>query len=48
MYASADRLPQMESLAPQLRAIADDAAAEWDKISTVQNNRPGTRETTTI
>jgi DNA-binding IclR family transcriptional regulator len=47
MYASADRLPQMESLAPQLRAIADEAAADWDKISTLQNTRPATRNTTT-
>jgi DNA-binding IclR family transcriptional regulator len=35
MYASADRLPQMEALAPQLCAIADEAATEWDKISTL-------------
>ena len=41
MYASADRLPAMESLAPQLRAIADEAAAEWDKISTLSNVRCG-------
>jgi DNA-binding IclR family transcriptional regulator len=33
MYASADRLPRMEALAPQLCAIANEAAAEWEKIS---------------
>jgi IclR family KDG regulon transcriptional repressor len=35
MYASADRLPQMEALAPQLCAIAAEAAAEWDRISSL-------------
>jgi DNA-binding IclR family transcriptional regulator len=32
-YASADRLAHMKSLVPQLRAVTDEAAAEWDKIS---------------
>jgi DNA-binding IclR family transcriptional regulator len=33
MYASADRLSQMESLAPKLCVIANEAAAEWNRIS---------------
>lgn len=33
MYAAADRLPQMESLTPKLCAIANEAAAEWNRIS---------------